>query len=1581
MKFGPPSLSKSPSSDAGQQTSASRPLPFSHWFACRALNTDVIFLSVELVVGGLITLWKLPHHGVLCSVSDGGDLSQSAALLDLQPPPFGPAARLADALLAAFPPCAESYANKLLYTLRNGGGTVLDPPLQLLRIYEFRYAAHFLAQLLALTLALAAPSLYVRFRHFLLIGLFGAHISTAFAPVSVFPSGAAALLVGASGGLMGALYLGWKTATVLKLFVGPVLWLLYIAGMIAVDRRMVLTAPPPTSPAGTGPPPPCTATEATVLFFVLAVLPYLADLAWERFRLLPQYADYLRGCGGATAAAAAADGGDGDGGGGRSGDARRVGCNGDGCSDGRRGAPHRHSPARLHFFRSFSTATQRHRPSLVSHSPNNLSEPIVRIADSESVDRSAAAAAAAAGPASETAAALPAAPEPTGGLISHRQRWQQVFNDILYRSAYGGGRTVVIDIKVALPPGISFAAAAARIETAADTVITTRIAAAAAAGDPRVGLLDPKQPLRGSDGGQRWLKLSAAAEAAADEGRPAAAAATPPLRGRRALRLRSLACVEGCVQTLVVMHLVGPPPPPPPREGDSAVGGGDDVIRSYYSKIALADAAAAVAASAPSPPSAVQPLDGSFDVDAYEAALNRIMSHMEYGIGDGGSDDSGGGGGGSDDSGSGGSDDSGGDGSGGDGSSSASGGKHGDGGLWGEFVSEGALGRGASSGILLWPPVLRRVVGPQDRPASPAAAAAAAAAGGDGGGVAASNSGTASRRDCDAHDERSAAVPAGRTDHGHHQPSPPDRHGDGGSVLVLLPARMLARSSSTSRTVKQVLRCVVAGGTGGRRAVYLDADLEAEPLLVPAAAAAAAATAGGGPPSGPLEQQQQHPAGLLQEDVHGVEYRALRLQVPTAALVASGALSLHLLPPRPAAADHSSGPQPTTTHGSPPRSSPPTDPYSLSEPVDGPSVAAAADADADAPASAAAAAEEEEEEDAAAAATPAGASSWTLLATLPLLVLPDAAAEEVRQLYGRSVFEGGHAFVDALDQLLLMNADEVSAAAAGDGGDGGDGGGGGGGGDDKEGRPLNLRDDDVNDSQQLMVAALPRASEAQHVSGLLSLAYDIDSVLDERRGGPGGEQQQPRPTTDPRVLSSVLSFLQEHGMTACLAECRSALEMLETRAEAARGGSGGGGGAVGGPAAAAAAAAAAGTVPPTSEGASDGGWVNGWVNGGVLLGDEDNSGGRSSPARKLGLSSPFTALAASAAVSAAAGNPAAGGAASSNGNGGGGGGGSSSVGRLRSPSRGVKQDRRVPSRRSAAAAAAAAPIPTPAAATCEAGSGRRRRCLWLLLRSLLFGFSSPPAREAAYQDFKAAQCGHLDRAALAMAVAVRALAIVRTIAAMTAVVGGDGGGSLGGGVGGHPRQQPKGGGGGSGGGGGGGGGGGSLLLQLMTQVIYVMASAVPLVLALRTAAGNGRRRNQLLLLKAVLEYGTLAFIQLPGPWGDSLLPLPAWDAVMLQVSPHLAVWVVAAMMAPGAMLARRCYGGGNWAPVAVFLASHAAWQLAIAAVTDLITRQGFLRRRTIRVSNRACGDGGGGGAGGGGAGEGSSDGASGSGSG
>ncbi|GLC65943.1 hypothetical protein PLESTF_000364700 [Pleodorina starrii] len=102
---------------------------------------------------------------------------------------------------------------------------------------------------------------------------------------------------------------------------------------------------------------------------------------------------------------------------------------------------------------------------------------------------------------------------------------------------------------------------------------------------------------------------------------------------------------------------------------------------------------------------------------------------------------------------------------------------------------------------------------------------------------------------------------------------------------------------------------------------------------------------------------------------------------------------------------------------------------------------------------------------------------------------------------------------------------------------------------------------------------------------------------------------------------------------------------------------------------------------------------------------------------------------------------------------------------------------------------------------------------------------------------------------------------------------------------------------------------------------------------------------------------------------------------MLQVSPHLAVWVVAAMMAPGAMLARRCYGGGNWAPVAVFLASHAAWQLAIAAVTDLITRQGFLRRRTIRVSNRACGDGGGGGAGGGGAGEGSSDGASGSGSG
>ncbi|GLC56475.1 hypothetical protein PLESTB_001111200 [Pleodorina starrii] len=854
----------------------------------------------------------------------------------------------------------------------------------------------------------------------------------------------------------------------------------------------------------------------------------------------------------------------------------------------------------------------------------------------------------------------------------------------LYRSAYGSGRTAVFSIKTPLPPGCEFAAMAARLQAVAAATMNARIAAAAAAavGGPKpAGPPTPPLPqeqlqqqgqLCGSNDGS---SRPAAADLSCED-RHKAAAPPPQPRQRDLCRLVSMACVEGCVKTLVVVHLIGPPPPPPPPSpaGGSGSGRGDigDVIRSYLIQLGPTASTASYVA-------------------AYESALRNILHELQY---DGG----GGGGSGDDDQ------------------------PHR---VAAVVASGGGVHRAAGrvpSDVLMWPPVLCRLERPHvtDTSARPAAASPVAPAA-----AAASASVTAapgSSRQRSRQEGPSEPPPSGRSASGY----------GNDSVLVLLPVRALPAG------VLGTVRCVVVGPVGRwqqqHQEVYLDEEMEAEELF----------------PAVVVENgQQQDSEG---DDESGTaEYRVVRVRLPPAALVASGALSLHLLPPRATAAD-SSGLQPP-------------DAASPSPPSNAITSAEAAAASVVVP-------------DGAASPTPAPASSssWALLATMPLLVLPAAAAEEVRQLYVRNVFGGGEPVLDALDQLLLSasaadGGPSRAAAAAGAGS-----------------RSGSTGFSSYYDSQ-LVMTALPRAAEAQHVSGLLSLAYDIDSVLDEQRGRIGEEPLPPQrhyphhPHTDPRVISSVLSFLEEHGMTACLDECRGAMghvagpELLEgiqrqaataavtssappvlgSRLEAAA--------AAGAPTAELAPASCAAAVDGGGGGGGDG--SGGGGNGGRAPGgDEDN---RSTAAGGLPQAPARTAAASSVemgdeAASCAAGDAAAAKESCGDGRGGGGGGGSRSGG------------------------GALSLAATPAAAV---SSGRG------LLRSLLFGFSSPPGLEAAYQDFKAAQCGHLDRAALCVAAALRISSALRS-------VGGSGGG------------------------------------QLLSQMPYIFASVMSLLLSLSMASGNGR---------------------------------------------------------------------------------------------------------------------------------------------
>ncbi|GLC68797.1 hypothetical protein PLESTF_000737800 [Pleodorina starrii] len=669
-----------------------------------------------------------------------------------------------------------------------------------------------------------------------------------------------------------------------------------------------------------------------------------------------------------------------------------------------------------------------------------------------------------------------------------------------------------------------------------------------------------------------------------------------------------------------------------------------------------------------------------------------------------------------------------------------------------------------------------------------------------------------------------------------------DGSGDGDTVLVLLP------------TGGTAVRCVVVGPVGRchhqQQELYLDEELQAEELL-PADAKC-----------GDSSQREDGEGGSGGSEA---AYRAVRIRLPPAARAASGVLSLHLLLPR-AAADR--GPPQTTADSSPPP------PPALSAELSGSAAAAAAAADSSV-----------------ATAAAAAAPNTELLATLPLLVLPDEAAEEVRHLYRSSLFEGGESFLSALDQFLVL---PPTSAAGG---------------------PSSQSSAGVGPTAQtLTAAATAAAAAAQHDSGLLSLAYDMGRALGEQYGsarppvtltfeaaGQLTEPFQQQPPTDPRVKSHLFWFLENRGMTACLRECHSAIEGARTAVMYSRDASG------------SLAAAALPAGPSATEGArrhgtSPSGTVPAASGGPATTVVPDTAGSSNS--------------AATAAAAAAAGA------------------------RLRSPASGGGSSGNVPAGRRSSSSRSEAPT-----SAADAGGARRRRSG---LRSLLFGFW-PPDLESAYQDFKAAQCcQQLDRAAPVMQLIIVTSALIHTFSAAM-------------------RQPPS-----TGGGGGGGPQQRQLYLQALSQVIYILVSiAVPSLLARVTTFDGRLRRNRLLLLRALLDYGTKALILMPGPWGDSLLTAPdvwivflcrrhglllyrgIWEPLVFQLSPRLAIWPALSSLMYTRLLTRPCFGG-RWRPALLLAVCTSSCHLAISAATDSITRRKFLRARAAAAEAAVRGDGGGG---------------------
>ncbi|PNH10105.1 hypothetical protein TSOC_003227 [Tetrabaena socialis] len=278
-----------PRRDGSSSSSRPEPLSFKLWFARGAYASDLLLLVAEPLLLGTPHLASVMFERMCVPL--GG--SPHAALQEL---PLDPgSARHAG--LAAFP-CGASYPQRLLYTLRTT--TAAMDPRASLRLSDFAYGFQVAAHVLTLGVALTAPRLYERARHGLFIAtclatVLGLYASVVWTPDGLLPL-VGASMIGRGRRMVGAAYFTWKAAMVLRLFVGPIVWLLVVAAMPAVDRRLQPTGAPQPSQHPS-------LSQALFLFVILAVLPYVMDYAWESVSLWPQYHAYLRSIGGSEAAA------------------------------------------------------------------------------------------------------------------------------------------------------------------------------------------------------------------------------------------------------------------------------------------------------------------------------------------------------------------------------------------------------------------------------------------------------------------------------------------------------------------------------------------------------------------------------------------------------------------------------------------------------------------------------------------------------------------------------------------------------------------------------------------------------------------------------------------------------------------------------------------------------------------------------------------------------------------------------------------------------------------------------------------------------------------------------------------------------------------------------------------------------------------------------------------------------------------------------------------------------------------------------------------------------------------------------
>ncbi|KAG2444638.1 hypothetical protein HXX76_001382 [Chlamydomonas incerta] len=539
-----------------------QPLSFSRWFARQARRADIMMIFTEAMLMSWLHATRL---GEALHCSSGAAAGAISAL-----GPGGGSGRSSgggSGSSSTFP-CGGGLWSKLLWSLSSGA--VLDPFLRL-RMWDHSNLVYTCAQL---AVALLAPALYERCRRALVAGvgvarLLGVHWSLLVAPSALVT---AAAYYSAGRRRMGAVYMGWKSATVFRvpasvqLVTGPLLWLLTVIALPLTDRRM----PPPGNDGGGGAGSADgrrIAVQALLLFVVVAALPYLACRIWEDRALRPAYREYLRD---GARGAAVGGGEEAVGGGGAAGDPShdRSCAEGEGAGEGASGSGHGSSTCV-----ATEAAGGEGTSSLVS-------SPSASAAASAAASEDSLAQLFAATTAHHCAATPPrVAPSPGAGRISNVGLPRRP--PLLDVSSAGAGtqQSALQAAAAVWPTPCTVRRAAA--DTQPSVLYRSRTMADGLLGRSRTALVSVKVPTSrlGSDTGSadssgslaRSVVESSAVErlsfeeasvavlrsaaAALDAHNLARAQRQVPAAAAAPLRCLSAVCVRGCVQLLMVIHL------------------------------------------------------------------------------------------------------------------------------------------------------------------------------------------------------------------------------------------------------------------------------------------------------------------------------------------------------------------------------------------------------------------------------------------------------------------------------------------------------------------------------------------------------------------------------------------------------------------------------------------------------------------------------------------------------------------------------------------------------------------------------------------------------------------------------------------------------------------------------------------------------------------------------------------------------------------------------------------------------------------------------------------------------------------